>query len=268
MKQEKDLNSILLFPLKGLILGLIICLYLLNSFIIRIIIRNKTKRLKFLGKNLSIISKIALWNLGIKVNLKNHSNIKLTDKYLILSNHLSYLDILIISSLLPSSFITSKEVQETSFLGTLSSMAGSIFVDRQDYKNMRKEIDHIRAILKEALQMTLFPEATSSNGETVLPFKSSLLECIMGLEKKLLLISLKYKSINGNRINNENRDLLYWYDDMTFFPHLLNLLKQRRIETEITLLKIINSSDHNSRKELSLAAYNIIKEGYHSNREY
>lgn len=248
----------ILFVPKAIILAMLIIYYLISSMVISMVFRDRKTKLKILSKNLSLTSKLTLFNLGIKVETINDTEIN--ESCLILSNHLSYLDILIIASRFPSTFITSFEVRNTKFLGTLSSFAGSIFVDRTNPGNIRNEINEIKGLLIDDIQMVLFPEATSSNGDTVLPFRSGLLECIANTEKKILLISLNYKKLNNRPISEQNRDLLCWYGDMPFFPHLTKLLMQGRILVYLSV--IVNLSPSGKRKEIANTAHRLIKETY------
>ncbi len=256
----------LLFPFKLIMLISIIIYYAVTSAFINILKKDRANRLIRLADNLSTVSKLALWNLGIKTKLKNSSNIDLEDNYLVLSNHLSYLDILVLSSALPSTFITSFEIKDTRFLGGLSKAAGSIFVDRVNYENIRLELSEIRDLLSKGVQVVLFPEATSSNGDTVLPFKSGLIECIFGSGKKILLITLNYRKVENNPVDNKNRDIIYWYDEMTFFPHLTALLKSGSIDVEIEITGILDPASYKSRKEISAESYSLIKESYLRNK--
>jgi len=257
---------LLLFLLKLTGLTAIIILYIITSCFISLFCRKRPARIKKLAKNLSFISRLVLGNLGIRANLINRDKYNPEDNYLILCNHLSYTDILIISSMLPSTFITSFEVKATKFLGGLSRTAGSIFVDRVNYSNIRKEISQIKDLISQGVQVVLFPEATSSDGETVLPFKSGLMECIYGSGKKILLCTLNYKRVNKSPVDKNNRDILYWYGDMTFFPHLTALLKSGSIYAEIDIIGEVEPSDFLSRKELSAFAHHKIKETYLKNR--
>src|SRR6185437_308568 len=97
-------------------------------------------------------------------------------KGLLVSNHLSYVDILIISSITPAIFVAKREVSGWPVFGPLARMGGTLFVDRGRRTLVGKTTDEIQSALDQGALVVLFPEGTSSNGQTVLPFKSSLLE--------------------------------------------------------------------------------------------
>jgi 1-acyl-sn-glycerol-3-phosphate acyltransferase len=128
---------------------------------------------KILNHIVGIYSKVLTWILGIKIS-HNLNTIDRNKNYFIVSNHLSYIDILLISSVLPTSFVTSVEMKNTPFLGQIIQLAGCLFVERRNKKNIMNEIGDIENALNKGLNVTVFPEATSTNGEQVLKFKRSL----------------------------------------------------------------------------------------------
>ena len=168
--------------------------------------------------------------LGIEVQIDGQFSQK---NYLIVSNHLSYLDVLILASQKPSCFVTSKEIEKTPFLGHICRLAGCLFVDRKNKKNLRGEISELREALASGLNVTVFPEATSTNGDEVLNFRRPLFESSIATGKAILPLTINYISISGKKISLENRDKICWYGDMDFFPHFLNLLNERKVVVEI-----------------------------------
>jgi 1-acyl-sn-glycerol-3-phosphate acyltransferase len=151
--------------------------FTLASFFTDIFVRDKKRKLICLSKTTSFFSKLGLKVMGIKVNVKNYENLtRMNNNYLIVSNHLSYTDIVVISSVCPSIFIASiDQVKNTFLLGTIAKFGGSVFVERRSRSNLLKEIETLLDLLKEGFNMVLFPEGTTSNGDCVLPFKSPFL---------------------------------------------------------------------------------------------
>jgi 1-acyl-sn-glycerol-3-phosphate acyltransferase len=138
---------------------------------------------------------------------------------LLVSNHLSYLDILVISSLWPAVFVAKKEVQAWPVLGWFAVMAGTIFVDRERRSHTDEIARQIEAALNKGALVVLFPEGTSSGGHTVLPFKSSLLAPAVQSVHLLTAALIEYELEDGD----VSEEVCYW-KDMTLVPHLLNLL--------------------------------------------
>lgn len=153
--------------------------YVSTSLIMAFVTRDPELRKRRLSKNINRWAHyLGLRILGLKVDIHGAYDPEVFKKknYLVLCNHLSYTDVIAISSVFPSVFVTSVEVRDSAFVGMMSNLGGSVFVERRNREHIEKEIAEITRALKEGLNVVIFPEATSSNGETVLPFKRSLLK--------------------------------------------------------------------------------------------
>jgi len=133
---------------------------------------------------------------------------------LLVSNHLSYLDVIVLSSIRPCVFVAKRDVAGWPFFGWLARAAGTIFVDREN------------RLSSPAVVVVLFPEGTSSDGSTVLPFKSALLESAVQLRCPVASVSIQYALDDGSVAD----EVCYWRD-MTLVPHLLNLFFKREIRS-------------------------------------
>jgi 1-acyl-sn-glycerol-3-phosphate acyltransferase len=187
---------------------------------------------RVLTRIVSFYSKVMLRILNIKIHA---SRTRPLDNYLIVSNHLSYIDVLVLSSVHPSCFVTSTDVRDTPFLGHISKLAGCLFVDRKNKKNLRDEIQELRDALQSGLNVIVFPEATSTNGDEVLRFKRPLFESSIATGKAILPLTINYLKISGKQVSLLNRDKVCWYGEMDFFPHFFSLLAEKEIEVEIIL---------------------------------
>src|SRR5213594_3252384 len=143
---------------------------------------------------------------------------------LLVCNHLSYLDIIVLSSIRPCIFVAKRDVAGWPLFGWLAHAAGTIFVDRQRPLATAFAVNRIHAAIATGLPVVLFPEGTSSDGSTVLPFKSALLESAVQLRPTITAASIDY-DVNDGSVSDE---VCYWRD-MTLVPHLLNLLCKREI---------------------------------------
>jgi len=143
---------------------------------------------------------------------------------LLVCNHLSYLDILILAALTPSRFVAKSEVRNWPVFGWFARLAGTIFVERSKRSQAARAAEEIGVALGEGPLVVLFPEGTSSGGETVLPFKSSLLEPAARNLHALAAGLISYDLTDGD----VSEEVCYW-KDMTLVPHLINLLSKRRI---------------------------------------
>jgi len=95
---------------------------------------------------------------------------------LIAANHLGYLDILVLAAMTPTVFVAKREVRDWPVFGWFARMAGTRFVDRERRSDVARVGDEIAPVLAAGLRVVLFLEGTSTDGRTVQPFKSSLLE--------------------------------------------------------------------------------------------
>ncbi len=95
---------------------------------------------------------------------------------LVVSNHLSYMDVLVYSSLFPCLFVSKQEVGRWPVFGAFATMAGTIYVDRDRSAENREAVSSMEQALGAGLPVVLFPEGTSSNGDAVLPFRSPFFE--------------------------------------------------------------------------------------------
>jgi 1-acyl-sn-glycerol-3-phosphate acyltransferase len=145
---------------------------------------------------------------------------------LLVCNHLSYLDVLVLAALTPSRFVSKSEVRNWPVFGWFACLAGTIFVDRNKRSQALRSAEEIDDALAGRTVVVLFPEGTSSDGETVLPFKSSLLEPAARTLHHLTAGSISYELADGD----VGEEVCYW-KDMTLVPHLINLLSKRRVHT-------------------------------------
>ncbi len=237
--------------------------YCLVSGTISILPTGLRLRRLLLIKNCSFFSRIVLVLLGIHLHVRHHERIKSkTTGLLIVSNHVSYVDVLIISSLTPSIFITSVELGRTLFLGLLARLGGSLFVERRKVSGLKKEIASIVGALEDGLPVSLFPEGTTSNGERVQPFKKSLFDAAVSAGTDILPICIRYTKVNRQQITSTSRDSVFYYGETTFFQHLPRLLALRSIDVEVLPLKTISIHKHSTRKGLADQAHEEISRAY------
>jgi len=163
---------------------------------------------------------------------------------LLVSNHLSYVDILVIASITPAMFVAKREVKGWPVFGFFAKLAGTVFVDRERRTRVSQTTDEIQAALDQGALVVLFPEGTSSNGETVLPFKSSLLEPAARQTHSLFAGLIQYQIDDGD----VGEEVCYW-KDMTLVPHLINLLSKRTIYASVRFMQLREGST--DRKELA-----------------
>lgn len=209
--------------------------------------------------------------LGFNVRLRNETLIDENQHYFIVGNHLSYLDIILVGCKKPGLFVAKKEVRSWPLLGQLAWLGGTIFVDRSKRgKADRPYIGQIAKYLKQGLNILVFPEGTSTEGDSVLPFKKTIFSSPILAETPVLPLTIKYKSVNNEPFGPENRDLVCWYADMTFVDHFWGMLNLKEFTVEIIANKPLleKPADENvlpQARELSERAYQQVLDTYLDN---
>jgi 1-acyl-sn-glycerol-3-phosphate acyltransferase len=148
----------------------------------------------------------------------------------VVANHLGYLDILVLAALSPVVFVAKREVQDWPVFGWFARMAGTRFIDRESRRDVQRVADELRAPLESGVSVVLFLEGTSTAGEVVRPFKSSLLEPVVRHGWAVTPVALSYEVSDGHSVSHE----VCWWGDMTLTPHLLNFVKLPRITAHVT----------------------------------
>ena len=155
--------------------------------------------------------------------------------YVIISNHVSYVDGIILGSLFPVLFVSKKEVKSWPVIGQWTALCGTIFINRQRKELVPLLIEEISMKLMQEANILLFPEGTSTNGEQMLPFQTAPLAAPLRKRAIIVPVTLTYKSVEDKPVSVANRDLIYWYGDMSFVTHFWKLLSLRGIEAMVTI---------------------------------
>jgi len=194
------------------------------GFICQVSVRRLDHPLEARARWLQRSCRRALRIFGVEVRARG----PLPNTGMLVSNHLSYLDILVLSALSPAVFVAKREVKHWPVFGWLAILAGTVFVDRQRRTQVTRTAEKIEAVLQSGALLVLFPEGTSSDGRTVLPFKSSLLQPVIRSSHPVATGMIEYQLEDGDA----GEEVCYW-KDMTFLPHLLNLLSKQRIQASV-----------------------------------
>ncbi len=178
------------------------------------------------------------------LEIKIHSSFRLQIESggLIVCNHLSYVDVLVIAAQTPVLFITSVETKTSGLEGWLCRMAGCIFVERRKITSLKSEAQEIDALLSERVPIVLFPEATSSSGNTVLPFRSSLYECAIRNRIPVHALCIQYP---------EPSSAIPYHGNMKLLPHLFNLCRTHGTVAQLDFIETLNSEEFGDRKQLA-----------------
>ena len=164
---------------------------------------------------------------------------------LLVSNHLSYLDVLVLGAVTAGVFVSKYEVAHWPIFGWFARLGGTLFLRRERRSDVARVTDEMRQTLTSGLLLGLFPEGTSTDGRSLLPFRSSLLEPAVGLDVPVTIAHLRYRL---NDIGDVGREVCYSQDE-TFAAHAWNLFGKRHIVAEVRFKSI--SGRASNRKELA-----------------
>ena len=197
---------------------------------------------------------------GIKINYTGKA---LTKNTLFISNHTSYLDIVILGSKLNALFVAKSEINNWPIINKLTKIAKTIFINRQDLRKAGNQVNKISNELYSGYNIIIFPEGTSNDGNKVLPFKSSLFEIIKSkkLEDfKIQPVSISYCSMDGIPINRFFRPFFAWYGGMDLTTHAWNFFGLGNCEIKLNFHKARTFSSFKNRKDASKYCFDVISD--------
>ncbi len=173
---------------------------------------------------------------------------------LFVSNHLGYLDILILQSAVRGRFIAKAEVRKWPVIGRLADLFGCFFCDRDRPFASYRLLPDICESLRQGVNVLLFPEGTTGNGDRKLPFKGMFFEAAVRTGKPVVPLRIEYLSLDGKPIDRKNRDRVYWYGDMTFIEHFWCFLRTCELKVKVSFLPSIDPTGM-TRKRLKAMAF-------------
>ncbi len=176
---------------------------------------------------------------------------------LYVANHISYLDIIVLGTLLDAVFVAKQEVAGWPLFGRLARMRQCIFVTR-NARHVRGEVEMIRSQLVAGRNVILFPEGTTGDGGKLLPFKSSLLAAVDGLPQvRVQPISIAYP----DNVRGGADVSLAWYGDMAMLPHLWSVLRRGNAPARLHFHPVLLAQEFADRKSLVSACQAFISSG-------
>ncbi|UOF00087.1 lysophospholipid acyltransferase family protein [Bdellovibrio reynosensis] len=181
-----------------------------------------------------------------------------SEKFLAVSNHMGFVDILMLASCFPVVFVTSNEMKETPFLGLLTEMAGCMYVERRSRTKILEEMKSIGAVLKRGYRVVLYPEATSTNGEKVLPFKKTLIMAAAYAGVPIQPIVINFRKINDEEFSLKWRDHVCWYGDIPFVTAMWKSLTLKSVDAEVEFLEKIFCTTEDDRGLIADKAHALI----------
>lgn len=190
----------------------------------------KTGPRRWLSSFTSCLIRFCLKRFGFRLSLKDPSSVlKGRSNYLIVANHIGYLDIPLLQAVLHRNvFLTHNEVREKHpFLVFFPRRLGAYFIERRNTKNLRREIRNIAELLKKGFHFVFFPEGTSSEGRGLLPFHAPFFLSAVVAKKSVLPVCIRYPLINNQVFSETNKHFVCWSRKKeSFGKHFFKLLSE------------------------------------------
>ena len=197
--------------------------------------------------------------LGIRLHI--HGEVVRDRPVLLISNHTTWLDIPVLSAVAPLSFVAKREVGTWPFVSSLARLQRTVFVDRTRRSAVGQTTGEIAQRLSEGDTIVLFAEGTSSDGNRVLPFMTSLFAAakpasgeadgVKASNAVVQTLSVVYTRLHGIPLGRSGRPTVAWYGDMEMKGHAWELLKAGPLDVEIRVGDPVPLTSFADRKQLA-----------------
>ncbi len=190
---------------------------------------------------------------------------------LYIANHSSWLDIPVMSAVIPGSFVAKSEIEGWPIFGFLAKLQRTVFVQREKRSRTAESRDVLVDRLRGGDNLILFPEGTSSDGCRVLPFKSALFGAAEievprrggGIGPVVVQpVTVSYTQLQGMPMGRDYRPFFTWFGDMELAPHLVQALSFGPITAEIEFHAPLTVTEAGSRKSLARHCETVIRAGH------
>lgn len=189
---------------------------------------------------------------------------------LLVSNHVSWLDIIVLSSIAPVSFVAKSEVDGWPVINLFARLQRTVYVDRNKRLSVRDTAMEIAGRLTTGDCLVLFAEGTSGDGNQVLPFKSSLFAAVSDfsaneLDESTTVVqtaTIVYTRLNGLPLNRGQRPLIAWYGGMEILTHAWELLKLGPVDVSIRVSEPAPLQRFQGRKQIAAYTEILVRQNF------
>ncbi|EGP10162.1 1-acyl-sn-glycerol-3-phosphate acyltransferase [Bradyrhizobiaceae bacterium SG-6C] len=238
----------------------VVALILLPFQLAGILLNNRLQRIVP-----NLFHRVACAVIGIRINQVGERTRE--SPVLILSNHASWLDIIVLGAIAPVVFVAKSEVANWPLFGQLAKLQRTVFVERE---RRHKTGDAARAMSDRLLggdAVVLFPEGTSSDGIRILPFRSALIGAVHHAigdsthhdRVTVQPVSLAYVRFGGVPVGRALREKVAWYGDVDLVPHLLGVFASGAVDVTVSWGAPVSYGMDANRKEIAREAENAVR---------
>ena len=186
---------------------------------------------------------------GIKLKLKNPEILPSTP-YLLASNHISWMDIHAINAFKPVRFVAKSDVEGWPIFGWMAKQLGTVFIKRDNSRHGKYVASEVARVLGTQ-SVCIFPEGTSTIGETVLPFKPNLFESAVIAQVPVYSLAISYKSA----LTGKKSDVVAFVGEMGLLESMAQILRDRQLIVELAFLMPSGGAPEASRDRKWLALH-------------
>jgi 1-acyl-sn-glycerol-3-phosphate acyltransferase len=190
---------------------------------------------------------------GLSVTIRHAQGAQPAPRALMVSNHVSWLDIFVINSLQPCRFVAKSDIRSWPLVGWLSMKTGTIFISRGNRRDVKRIYQGLVASLHAGEHVAFFPEGTTSSQGNLLPFHANLFEAAIEAEVPVQPYVVRYVDAKGN-----HHPAAEFIGDMSFAQSMVTILKSRGIEAELIVLPVIATDKDSHRRELAETAHHVM----------
>lgn len=186
---------------------------------------------------------------------------------LILANHASWLDIVVITALTPTVFVAKKEVASWPLFGWLAKLQRTVFIDRERRHRTGAATQEIAERLLGGDAVVLFAEGTSSDGNRILPFRSALIGAVHHAignsthhdRVTVQPLALTYVGLSGLPMGRALRDRVAWYGDADLIPHLIGVCAAGAVDVTVSWGEAVSYDMQADRKDIARVAEQSVR---------
>ncbi len=172
---------------------------------------------------------------------------------LAVSNHISWLDIPVLASIFPVSFVSKAEIRDWPALGMLTARAGTLFIQRGGKNAANQAMEQIAFRLRRGHSIAVFPEGTITDGHSVRRFHPRLFGAAVYANAYIQPVAIRYPHAHGVH------PAVPFVDAEPFFKHAIRVLSEKRINVEVTLCRKL-ASQSVDRRTLAKQAFEAIRQ--------
>ncbi|WP_081157857.1 lysophospholipid acyltransferase family protein [Ensifer aridi] len=200
--------------------------------------------------------RVACLLLGLRVRV--HGELDHRRPLLLSANHVSWKDILVLSSVADVVFVAKSDVKSWPIFGVLARLQASIFVERGQKRTTGQQVNEIGRRLADGEIVVLFPEGTTSDGNRLLDIKTSLFGAAASAIPQsptgvvhVQPLAISYTGIHGMPMGRYYRPIAAWPGDIGLLPHLIGVLREGALDVDVDFGEALDYDRQSNRKEVS-----------------